>query len=244
MDDFMKGAFDTLVKRGVITSDKLEPSTVTDDMIHQLEQEMNITIPMELQSYLKAYSHSLNILGTPLPLEYLDDPDIMILINEKTPEELAALDKDDGPFIEVIWSEVLAIPKENPLQPLREKIKNSRKVASFVKDDEVTEASLQRFIPIADWFCAGPLCIDTARTKEALDYEDMDTWQLRWFDHEEMDWKFMKYIKEDGTVIGQPLFPDFETFIKLYFYGVCDQLFERQLIMEKEELPDKTTWSK
>jgi len=243
-DDFMKKAFDTLVKRGIISSDKLEASTVTEDMIQKFEKEINITIPLELRSYLKSYSHSLKILGTPLPLEYIDDPEIMNLINKKTPEELAALDEEDKPDVEVVWSEMLAVPKEDPLKPLRDNIKQLREMTKYVKNEEVTEASVLQFIPIANWLCAGPLCIDTTRTKEELNYDDMDTWQLRWFDHEEMDWKFMKYMKEDDTVVGQPLFPDFETFIKLYFYGVWDQLYEHQLKMDEEDLPDKSTWCK
>jgi len=243
-NNFMKKAFDTLVERGVITSDKLGESTVTDDLIQKFEQEMDIVIPSEVRDYLKAYSHSLYILGTPVPLESIDDPEVMHMIREMTPEGIAQLDEDELPYIEVVWSSVLAVPKDNPLNSLKENIITFRFLSNLIKNEEVTEEKLKRFLPIGDWMCAGPICFDTERYKEDVNLDDPKTWQLRWFDHEEFDWQREEYIDDKGKVIGHPLFPDIETFIKLYFYGIFDKAFQRQNISEGEEQPDTSTWSK
>ncbi len=49
---FVKGAYQALIDRGVITEDLLTPSTVTDEMLDAFEQEYDVKMPSLLRVYL------------------------------------------------------------------------------------------------------------------------------------------------------------------------------------------------
>lgn len=42
---FVKGAYQALIDRGVITEDMLSPSTVTDEMLDAFEREYEVKLP-------------------------------------------------------------------------------------------------------------------------------------------------------------------------------------------------------
>lgn len=230
-----------MVERGIITSDMLEESTVTDEMIGQFENEFEVSVPQEVSDYLKTYCHSIRMLCAATPEGYIgDDTDMMHEINEMTPEEIfQKYDSDDYYLIER-WSEIVSMPRENPLAVLKDWIKGFREFSNIVEN--VNEEALKRFIPIGDWMCAGPLCIDTEIKKEDIDINDPTTWQIRWFDHEEFDWVECGYIDDNGKIVGRSFFPDFETFIRLYFYGPYDKLYDKQMEAEGENVPDRSEW--
>lgn len=237
----MKKAFNKLVERGIISKDDLTNSNVTDEMIKEFESSFDIVIPNEVVDYLKSYNHTISMLCAAVPEDYIgEDPDVIHEINDITSDEIAEMDEEDIPYLIECWSEILQIPEDDPLKNLKDRLLGFREYADFI--DGVNEDSLRQFIPIGDWMSAGPLCIDTEKSRENVDIDDPDTWQIRWFDHEISDWKEEGYIDEDGRVIGMAFFPDFETFIRLYFYGVYDKLYDKQMTDEDEDLPDKSTW--
>ena len=238
---FMKNAFHQLVERGIISKDDLTNSNVTDEMIKEFESEFDIVIPTEVIDYLKSYNHTISMLCAAVPDDYIgEDSDIIHEINDMTSDEIAEMDEEEATYLSECWSGILQIPKEDPLKNLKERLLGFREYADSVEG--VNEDSLKRFLPVGDWMSAGPLCIDTENSKENVDVEDPDTWQVKWFDHEEFDWQEAGYMDEDGRVTGLALFPDFETFIRLYFYGVYDKLYDKQMKDEDEDLPDRSTW--
>ncbi len=229
-EKFMKGAYEALVKRGKISEADLKPSVVTDEMLDAFENEMNIVIPEIFRAYLKAYSHNIDMIETPIPIEkiYENLPEIMVQINEMSREEIARNFNYDEMSIDEWWCGLINVPEGDPLSDLRAAIEGFREYAAFTPNDNITEEKFNRFLPIADWKTAGALCIDTGKLPENVDYNEPSTWLLRWFDHEEFDFEAAGYIDENGEIIGDILLPDFETFIKLYFYGAYDLAFNVQ----------------
>ena len=65
--EFMKGAFDALVARGVIDSSALSEVSISDEEFEQLEKECEIQIPEEVRAYLRAYGHTFSMLATAVP---------------------------------------------------------------------------------------------------------------------------------------------------------------------------------
>ena len=57
------------------------------------------------------------------------------------------------------------------------------------------------------------------------DPQNMDTWSVVWFDHEDFEWE-QSYLGEDGLLHGQPAAPDFKTLLEWYFYGSLESEFE------------------
>jgi len=239
--DFFKRAYEALIERGIITKDKLQESKVTDEMIEKLESDIDVMIPDDVRNYLKSYSHTIQMLCAAVPENYVGkDSDIMHEINEMTPEEIANVNDDDAQYLTEYWSDILQVPEDDPLSILKENILGFREYADVI--DGINQESLKKFVPIGDWMSAGPLCIDTEKSKNDINIDDPNTWQVRWFDHEVFDWKKEGYIDEEGNVIGLTFFPDFKTFIKLYFFGIYDKLYDKQMKDEGENTPDRSKW--
>ncbi|MBO4580032.1 MAG: hypothetical protein J5715_07770 [Clostridiales bacterium] len=242
---FMKGAFDALVARGVIDSSVLTEVRISDDEFEALEKECDIQIPDEVRAYLRAYGHSFNMLATPVPEDLYAHSDYVVDISKQinmTPDEIAELDEDDKFDLSVTWSDFIKVDKDNPLKGIKDAIEGFRGYASCVENPEIDEEKINRFLPVGEWMSAGSLCIDTSKKKEDVDIDDPDTWQIRWFDHEELDWESEGYIGEDGDIVGSVMFPDLETIIKLYFYGAFDQAYLAQCEDWGEEPEDRNTW--
>lgn len=71
------------------------------------------------------------------------------------------------------------------------------------------------FLPIGDWGDGfGPLCIDTHKSLEEVDYNNKQTWTVVWFDHEEF---FGGEMYEDFTDAAIPAAPNFSEFMEWYF---------------------------
>ena len=71
------------------------------------------------------------------------------------------------------------------------------------------------FLPIGDWGNGfGPLCIDTHKSLDEVDYNSKETWTVVWFDQEEF-WGGEMY--EDFTDVAIPAAPDFHELMEWYF---------------------------
>lgn len=244
-ENYIKAAYKSLIERGVITEDMLTPSTVTDEMLDSLEKEFEVKLPSLLRTYFKTYCHNITALCAPVPMDDIctPDADVVFQIQSMSSEEIKKLSYDEQPYLELWWCGILPIPQENPLEHFRDMILGFREISDYLEGDKVTSKELMHFIPFADWQTAGAMCIDTNMKKENIDLEDTDTWQISWFDHEEFDWKDAEYINEKGVILGDKVLPDFESFIRLYFYGIYDELYCIQTEEEEEEQPDKSSWS-
>lgn len=240
-ENYIKAAYNALIERGVITRDMLTPSTVTDEMLDSFEKELEVKLPSLLRTYFKTYCHNMEYLCAAVP-DDLTDTDVLCQIKTMSSREIKELDEDEQPYLELEWCGILPIPQENPLGAFRDMIEGFRVISDYVEGGKVTTKDLMHFIPFADWQTAGAMCIDTNKKEEDIILEDTDTWQISWFDHEEFDWEEAEYISEDGEILGNKVLPDFESFIRLYFYGVYDDLYCIQAEEEGEEQPDKSSW--
>lgn len=71
------------------------------------------------------------------------------------------------------------------------------------------------FIPIGDWGNGfGPLCIDTHKNLNQVDYNNKKTWTMVWFDQEEF-WGGNEYEEFANSAI--PAAPNFHEFMEWYF---------------------------
>ena len=117
-------------------------------------------------------------------------------------------------------------------------MRNFREVCT---DEDLIGMNLEdiaHFLPIGDWGAGwGPLCIDLSVSEEDIDINDMDTWSLQWFDHEEFDWE-EEYRNDDGQIKGQFAVPDFKTLLVWYFMGRFDKEYEEQ----EGEKPDYSSY--
>lgn len=241
--EFMKGAREALIRRGIISSNDLFEVTITDEQFRQFEEEMEVTIPDELRAYLRAGGHRFSMLNAATPTDDIYEKNVDVMRQIKGASLNGELDEDEEiPYLEEIWSNVLSAGEEDPFAELRETMEGFRLFARLVKNTKFNPDDAKRFIPIGGWMSAGALCIDTSKKKEDVDLDDPDTWQLRWFDHDEFDWNAVGYIGENQELKGDILFPDFETFIRLYFYGIYDEAYKQQVKDEEEEMPDFSTW--
>ena len=242
---FMKGAFNALVARGVIDDSALTDVNIPDEEFETFENKYEIKIPEEVRAYLRAYGHSFKMLAAAVPEDLYGHSDYVVDIIQQinmTPEEIAELDEDDRFDLTVTWSDFIKVDKDNPLKNLGESIDGFRGYASCIENPEINEERIKKFLPIGEWMSAGALCIDTTKKKEDVDINNTDTWQIRWFDHEVFDWEDEEYIGEDGDIAGVVMFPDFESFIKLYFYGAFDNAYMAQCDDWGENPEDKSNW--
>ncbi len=243
-ENFIKAAYQALIERGVITEDMLSPSTVTDEMLEEFEQEFDVKLPSILCTYLKTYCHNICSLRAPIPMDDLASSynSVMHQIQSMSPQEIGEIEEDEEPYLGAWWCGILPIPEKDPLSYYRDSMEGFREIVDYLEDNGVTLEDIKQFVPFADWEGAGALCFDVNRKEESLDWKDSDTWQICWFDHEEFDWEEAAYIDKDGTVTGDKLLPDFESFLKLYFYGIYDNLYDKYLKRSGEEKPDRSSW--
>lgn len=244
---FVKGAYQALIDRGVITEDMLMPSTVTDEMLDAFEREYDVKLPSLLRVYLQTYCHHIDGLSAPVPGDdfYSQNEDTMCQIGEMDIDAINELGEEELPYVELYPCSMFPIPQEDPLRAFREAVEGFREVVYCLdKEDGLSEEDVKQFVPFADWEGAGPLCIDTSIHEDAIRYEDGDTWQVCWFDHEEFHWKKkgVEYINDKGVVVGVKMLANFKCFLRLYFYGIYDKNYEMQLEEDEEELPDKSEW--
>lgn len=243
-ENFIKEAYQALIERGVITEDMLSPSTVTDEMLEEFEQEFDVKLPSILRTYLKTYCHNICSLRAPIPMDNLASSynSVMHQIQSMSLQEIGEIEEDEEPYLGAWWCGILPIPKKDPLRYYRDSMEGFREIVDYLEDNGVTLEDIKQFVPFADWQGAGALCFDTNRKDESIDWKDSDTWQICWFDHEEFDWEDAAYIDEDGVVTGEKLLPDFESFLKLYFYGIYDKLYDKYLKRSGKDEPDRSSW--
>ena len=76
-EQFVKGAFQALIDRGVASKSMLTPSTVTDADIDRFEQTFDVKLPSIFRSYLKAYCYDFTVICAPIPVDGMeyDKPD-------------------------------------------------------------------------------------------------------------------------------------------------------------------------
>ena len=243
---FVKGAYQALIDRGVITEDMLSPSTVTDEMLDAFEREYEVKLPSLLRVYLQTYCHNIDGLYAPVPGDDLidQDEDTMRQIMLMEIDEINELSQEELPYVELYLCEMFPIPQKDPLKVFREAIEGFRETADCMGEDGLSAEDVKQFIPFADWMSAGQLCIDTSISKADITCGDGGTWQVCWFDHEEFHWKQkgVEYVNDEGIVIGDKKMADFRCFLRLYFYGIYDKNYEVQSEEDREEIPDKSTW--
>ena len=236
-EKYIKEAYQALIDRGVINKDMLTPSTVTDEMLDEFEKKYEVKMPSILRTYLKTYCHNITMLCTSVPVD-MDETDFAYMKQLESGEA----DLNDAPELEECWCGIISVPEKEPLNDFCDVIEGFRECSDYIENNVATPEKLKHFIPFADWMNAGVLCFDLNVKEEDIEINDPDTWQICWFDHEEFDWEFMEYINEQGIITGDKIFPDFKTFLDVYFYGKFDSLYEAQLAEDDEELPDKSKW--
>lgn len=217
-EKFIKDAYESLINRGVIKYEDIEPSPVTDADLDEFEKEFNIKIPSLYRTFLKTYCCDFDngqINGV-VPLD----------IDEETIE-------DEETELRTLWIELVTVTNgKNPLQNLYNSMNGFREVVTDEDLIGMTSESCSHLLPIGDWGAGwGPLCFDLTCPEESVDFKDTDTWSLVWFDHEEFDWDEL-YLQDDGLVHGDKIIPDFKTLIEWYFFGKLIPKYEEQ---EKED---------
>ena len=98
-EQFVKGAFQALIDRGVASNSMLTPSTVTDADIDRFEQTFGVKLPSIFRSYLKAYCYDFTVICAPIPVDGM---------------EYDELGSEKG----LRWLELLSLPKQDPLKHL------------------------------------------------------------------------------------------------------------------------------
>jgi len=213
--NFVKQAFQALIERKVAKPECFTPSPVTEEDLAAFERRFQITLPSLLKTFLKTYCYSLDNICAPVPEDI--DPETI---------------QSDEFSMHLLWLDLLSVPKENPLKDLYCRMECFRSVA--VDELDMALESVAHLLPVGDWYAgAGPLCIDLTVPEDKVDLNDMDTWSLEFFDHEEFDWEKC-YMHEDGLVRGRIVAPDFKSLLEWYFYGKFDKAYE----MQKNEKPD------
>lgn len=214
-EKIVEKAFQKLIQRGAASASMLAPSTVTDGDLDEFEKQFDIRLPALFRAYLKAYCYDFSVVCAPVPLDGVEH-------NE--PESEKGL----------CWIELVSLPHKEPLKNLYAGMESFRRICT---DRNLVNLKLDRvknFVPIGEW--NGPLCIDLSQT--SIREDDPDTWQICRFDETVFDWKRAGYIDNRGVVTGEKKFPDFKTLLDIYFNGKYDKMYERQLKVCGEEMPD------
>ena len=223
-EKIVKKAFRTLIKRGAARESMLTPSTVTDRELDAFEKKFDVRLPALFRAYLKAYCYDFTVMCAPVPLDGVE---------HSGPESEKGL----------CWVELLSLPKEEPLKNLYANMESFRRICTDRNLVNLKLDCVKNFVPIGEW--DGPLCIDLSQTD--IHEDDPTTWQICRFDETVFDWKGAGYIDDRGVVTGEKKFPDFKTLLEIYFCGKYDKVYERQLKMCGEEMPDysyyiRTRW--
>lgn len=201
---FVKQAFQALIDRGVAKPEYFTPSPVSDEELAAFEEKYQVVLPSLLKTFLKSYCYEFYMICAPVPWD--PDPDTI---------------QSEEYEMHLLWLELLSVPMENPLGELAARIECFREMATgdFIEMEPETVAHL---LPVGDYGGAGPLCIDLTLTEETIDINNMDTWSIQFFDHEEFDWK-NSYLEDSGLARGSREAPDFKTLLEWYFYGKFDR---------------------
>ena len=218
--EFVQGAFQALVDRGVISNSDFIESKVTDMDIQQFEEKYGVAMPSLFKTYLKTYCYTFDTINAPIP----DDRD-------------SIMEEDEEPWTELQWITLFALPQEEPLKMLDEYMNGFRKLLKMVELDVYNKDYL---LPIGDWGAGwGYLFIDLSRSDDDVEIDVTDTWNIVWIDHGELD---EDYLGDDGKIHAYEVAPDFKTLLQWYFYGIYDKCYEEQCESEEEELPDYSTY--
>ena len=91
-------------------------------------------------------------------------------------------------------------------------------VADWDEDNKLgLQLMANGYIHIGTWGGSwGPLCIDTHKSIENIDYDDYSTWSLVWFEFDEF---FGGETLEDYIEAAQPAAPDLKELMEWYFLG-------------------------
>lgn len=214
-EKIVEKAFQKLIQRGAASASMLAPSTVTDGDLDEFEKQFDIRLPALFRAYLKAYCYDFSVVCAPVPLDGVEHTE---------PESEKGL----------CWIELVSLPHKEPLKNLYAGMESFRRICT---DKNLVNLKLDRvknFVPIGGW--DGPLCIDLSQTN--IHEDDPTTWQICRFDETVFDWEDAGYIDGRGVVTGERKFPDFKTLLEIYFCGKYDKVYERQLKMSGEEMPD------
>lgn len=214
-EQFVKGAFQALIDRGVASKSMLTPSTVTDADIDRFEQTFDVKLPSIFRSYLKAYCYDFTVICAPIPVDGM---------------EYDELGSEKGLW----WFDLLSLPKEDPLKNLYGLMESFRSVTTHKDLVNMKLDKVKQFVPIGEW--DGPVCIDISQSD--INADKPDSWQLCQFDQTAFDWEAAGYIDDQGVVKGEKIMPDFKTLLELYFYGKYDREYEQQLRERGDEMPD------
>ena len=202
--EFVAGAFHKLKERGWFPGEEFEPSTITEQEITAFELEHQVTLPSLYKTFLTSVC---------LPHNLRNANEICSIVQSYI---------DDDEELEEFWLEL-----DNPrsMADVSKKMEILQEIRDFC---ELSEDCFRNLIPIGDYGAGwGPLCIDLSRPEDEVDENNMDTWSLVWFDHEEFHWD-QEYLGEDGLLHGQAAFPNLKVLLELFFYGALEDRFEQE----------------
>lgn len=221
--EFIKKAEAKLVERGVAKAEYFSQSFVSEKDIKEFEERFKVKLPEIIKAYLLAASFDFNYIMAALPT----------YINTKTIQ-------DEDYECDVLWLDILSVPENQPLKNLTERMEGFREgiEEGFFG---ITLKDAENFLVIGDWMHgAGPMCIDLSKPDEQVDINDEDTWNIRWFDHEEFEWDTC-YMK-NGVLTGDAVAPDFQTLLEWYFCGKYDEIYEKQCMEAGENPVSRNKW--
>lgn len=207
--EFIRNVEAKLIERGVAKAEDFSPSSVTAEDIAIFENRFQVKLPEVLKAYLSTACFDFNYIMAAVPVD----------IDAETIQ-------DEEYECDTLWLDILSVPKGQPLKDLSERMEGFREgiEEGFYG---ITLEDAQNFLVIGDWMAgAGPMCIDLSKPDEQVDINDEDTWNIRWFDHEEFEWD--SCYMEDGVLVGDAIAPDFRTLLEWYFGGKYDEIYEQQ----------------
>lgn len=206
---YIRDAEAKLIEREVAKAEDFSPSTVTDEEIAAFESRFQVKLPKILKAYLSTACFEFNYIMAAVP-EDIDAETI----------------QDEEYECDVRWLDILSVPKNQPLKDLTERMEGFR---GGIEEGfyGISLEDAKNFLVIGDWGAgAGPMCIDLSKSDDQVDINDEDTWNIRWFDHEEFEWD--SCYMENGVLIGSPVAPDFRTLLEWYFCGKYDEIYVKQ----------------
>lgn len=137
--NFVKGAFEALVKRGVADRGMFTPSYVTEKELDAFEEKFNVTLPPLFRTYLSTYCYDFSVICAPIPIDGLENG------------------KEDSEKW-LWWIELVSLPKEEPLKNLYGLMESFREVCTNKELVNLKPENVANLIPIGEW--DGTLCID------------------------------------------------------------------------------------
>lgn len=136
---FVRGAFEALVRRSVADEDMYVPSPVTDADIDAFEKCFDVKLPSMFRTYLMTYCYDFSVICAPIPVDGVEN-------SEENCEKA------------LWWIELLSLPKEEPLKNLYGLMESFRAVCTDRELVGLSLESIKGLIPVGEW--NGTLCID------------------------------------------------------------------------------------